>query len=656
MSPRHYDDLYSDSLLPGAVVASVEITPEALALLLQDTTRLKSVTYEKFKRLAKQNRCGIPVLGVNDMPAMVSSLAKEFNVPEKAFGDMQQMFWRFDFTGDGSLDANEMLNLCTSVLRSYQDAISPPRPGVVRLGGKIPMLELELKYTVSKKLGQGGQGAVYLAEDKLSKQVVVVKFYDKSCPNAPVDEITREFELMMKLKHPKIAHYFDIFQDKANIYVTTEPYFGGDLSGAVLKASQAGARVNEVWQANIMKQVVQGMQFLHLNEIMHCDLKEANVMVARDQNWHDPEIVVIDFGLAYSFACCKTRASGTPGYMPPEVWECGLWTPRGDVFTLGVMLFKMRAGQGPFTIGCKDISDVKRRTMEKEVALEVGSSALKKLTNACLTKKLPARPSMRDVSQHPWMAGKPTESILGQEIGADIIHSIEKQERTTALQRALLADFASRRNLADLRQLNRLFVELDVDLNGYLTADEVRAAQGEITDRIGRESMDILSKVIQHSGGALSYEEFIGKLMVAKEPEENRILSQIFHEYDRDSKGYLDLRDIEELLKRPVIGRILGRRDAATVLQGMDVDGNGRIQFSEFRNALQGSSPSPALNCRDLKKGQKILYYSTSIGKWILCSITEVDARAGAVQVEAKPGFWFKGAEIAKRLKLPPPG
>ncbi|CAK8985216.1 Putative cysteine-rich receptor-like protein kinase 30 (Cysteine-rich RLK30) [Durusdinium trenchii] len=68
---------------------------------------------------------------------------------------------------------------------------------------------------------------------------------------------------------------------------------------------------------------------------MHCDIKEPNVMISRDADWNEPNVVVIDFGLARDFKKGSTGVMGTPGYMPPEVWTHGVWTIFGDVFSLG---------------------------------------------------------------------------------------------------------------------------------------------------------------------------------------------------------------------------------------------------------------------------------------------------------------------------------
>merc|ERR1719171_3363823 len=82
-------------------------------------------------------------------------------------------------------------------------------------------------------------------------------------PHMPVEDITAEFELLIKLKHPKIARYYEIFQDYNNFYIVSEPYFGGDLTKLVATASTSGVKVTEAWLARIILQIAQGVSFLH---------------------------------------------------------------------------------------------------------------------------------------------------------------------------------------------------------------------------------------------------------------------------------------------------------------------------------------------------------------------------------------------------------
>merc|ERR1712232_1046223 len=141
-----------------------------------------------------------------------------------------------------------------------------------------------------------------------------------------------------------------------------------------------------------MKQVLTGVSYLHSRTVMHCDLKEPNVMIAGKADWHAPQIVVIDFGLANKFAT-RSRPGGSPGYMPPEVWESGLWTPRGDVFSIGVMMYSMRTGLHPFTEGCNTIDEVKERTQFYLPQMNEASAELRNLVTWMIDKDFTNRPN-----------------------------------------------------------------------------------------------------------------------------------------------------------------------------------------------------------------------------------------------------------------------
>jgi len=191
-------------------------------------------------------------------------MSQRLNVPKDTFGDIGQMFWRFEVSGEQLLYEEETVRLVVYMLRQYRDAVSPQKTGAVQLSGGIRYMKVEEKYSVSKELGRGGQGVVHLAYDKANNnQEVVVKTYGKTNQKEAQESITQEFELLTELKHPKIARVFEIFQDWENVYIVQEPYFGGDLTTAVTKAHTAGVRVDERWLAGVSHQVLSGVEFLH---------------------------------------------------------------------------------------------------------------------------------------------------------------------------------------------------------------------------------------------------------------------------------------------------------------------------------------------------------------------------------------------------------
>merc|ERR1719221_283006 len=143
---------------------------------------------------------------------------------------------------------------------------------------------------------------------------------------------------------------------------------------------------------------------------MHCDIKEANLML-KTTNYHEPEVVVIDLGVS---TCMAARSDGiphgTPGYIPPEVLRQRRWFPRGDVFSLGVSICQImldrKPGAGIFQEGCADVKDILRATIQREPPLDeldgLGRPQLKDLIAQLLEKDRMARPTAPQALNAPW--------------------------------------------------------------------------------------------------------------------------------------------------------------------------------------------------------------------------------------------------------------
>eukprot|EP00443_Scrippsiella_acuminata_P066600 CAMPEP_0115467942 /NCGR_PEP_ID=MMETSP0271-20121206/50694_1 /TAXON_ID=71861 /ORGANISM="Scrippsiella trochoidea, Strain CCMP3099" /LENGTH=255 /DNA_ID=CAMNT_0002894965 /DNA_START=23 /DNA_END=787 /DNA_ORIENTATION=+ len=171
--------------------------------------------------------------------------------------------------------------------------------------------ELSEHYRLGDKVGRGGQGSVFLATELSTQVDRVVKIFEKSNVNAPVDEIKEEFKMLRTLATLGSS----VFEDRMNVYLISEPYYGGHLGHLIENAWGEGVFVSIGYLARALHQVMQGVAYLHSNYITHCDLKESNVMVASADNLREPSLVVIDFGLAHFFTQ-RGQGGGTPGYMP----------------------------------------------------------------------------------------------------------------------------------------------------------------------------------------------------------------------------------------------------------------------------------------------------------------------------------------------------
>jgi len=418
-------------------------------------------------------------------------------------------------------------------------------------------------------------------------------------------------------------------------------------------------------------------------------------MVTGATSWEAPQIRLIDFGMAHEFTA-MSRPGGTPGYMPPEVWDQGLWTPKGDVFSFGVMLFSMWMGYQPFWHRCRSLEEVRRRSREDVLQMggENSSPALDALVYSMTEKNFHDRPSTlrllqdanRDRDQRrvgvdqahlfpqdhgpgAWFAASDLDSV--RTIDHSVLEALEQRRTQTDLQtdlrKALLADLVSRTNLAQMPELNKIFLELDCNNDGVVSADDLRRTLGELGEQWPEERVESLIHALMNGDeDEVPYEEFMGQLLAATEPAENELLATEFKELDGDRKGYLNLQDVRALLQRSAVVRILGQREPEELLREMDPTGSGRVTFHDFHSAAHGRRQVLRRRLAALlgprqhiwKIGDEVEYLSrpgpSTEDTWIPSTIANLDFNTGAVQVECLAGYWLRGVELQTRLRAPP--
>lgn len=226
----------------------------------------------------------------------------------------------------------------------------------------------------------------------------------------------------MKLveRHPRVGKTFGLFQDSDFFHLEMEYYEGGDFTTLKQRAVSADVSTNEDWWGQVFKQCLEGLSHVHSKGIIHCDIKEPNMML-RTTNYAEPIVVIIDFGVAQAVGAKRDITYGTPGYIPPETWRTLTWSTSGDMFSLGVVILQMMIGRTPTEKdpGCGIFvnnggqKEVARATNKQEAPIhEMPSSYpnLKSLVERLLAKDPSQRPSAQDALCDDWMGGKVVES------------------------------------------------------------------------------------------------------------------------------------------------------------------------------------------------------------------------------------------------------
>lgn len=642
--------------LEAAVQASaVPGTMRGLSLKEMLAPEHKDRLKVKVKELFHQYAGADKKLQYHEMCSLAAVLAASLHIPQTIFGNLNLMFHRYDFSGDGDLDEEEGVMCIEGMLRAYRDSQDETRLRVAT-GDVIPIKELQRFYNLAKEIGKGGQGTIYLATDKTTGKEKVVKFYDKSNANMPLDDIIDEFALLTQLDSPKIARTYEIFQDAANIYQISEPYYGGDLTKAVEKATQEGIEITVKWFAAIWKQCCQGLVYLHSKHVMHCDLKEPNVMISGDSNWSAPNVVLIDFGCAKNFGA-EARGGGTPGYMPPEVWKHNLWTTKGDTFSLGVMMYRMfTRGRFPFAPINGDGTDINAwreaavtcvmPPMPAELAQQ---PQLRDLLTRMLQRSFKGRPTIAAVVKDEFFKSNAVDDHAVLRRGTHKLTEIingRAGHRKSDLFVGLLADHASKENLAQLEDVAQLFNSLDSDHSGILSKDEFRKG---LSGKLAASDIEKLIEGMVDDDGTISYTKFMGHMIAHKKQSTTQMLFQLFQEIDSDRNGTLDFNEIEQMLKRPQVAAAMGGKTARELMDEMDDNKRGRVNWEEFQKYLDtrfhGMQPWTA--------GEAVEYYSGTHQTWVPTKVTAFNPPSGRVMLECKPGAWLDKSIQDKQIRRP---
>ena len=209
------------------------------------------------------------------------------------------------------------------------------------------------RYRVLKLLGEGGMGEVYLAEHTYLNKKVAIKLLrsEITSSNEAVQRFYQEAKSAARIKHESIIEIYDFGKlDDGTIYLAMEFLEGSPLADIMLNGPMELSRA-----IDIVIQIADGLAAAHAEGIIHRDMKPENVFIIRDRVGRE-RVKILDFGIAKmssgegeGHGLTKTGTIfGTPHYMSPEQAMGRQLDHRTDIYSLGVIMFKMFAGSVPF--------------------------------------------------------------------------------------------------------------------------------------------------------------------------------------------------------------------------------------------------------------------------------------------------------------------
>merc|ERR1739844_320867 len=203
---------------------------------------------------------------------------------------------------------------------------------------------VEDKYILKDVLGTGAFSQVRLAESKdRPGDLHAIKVIDKKALKGKEDSLENEIKVLRRLDHPKVVKLLEAYESKSYVYLVMELVTGGELFDRIVEKGS----YTEKDAADLIKQVLSAVAYMHSSGVVHRDLKPENLLYHSPDE--DSKIMISDFGLSkMEDSGIMATACGTPGYVAPEVLAQKPYGKEVDVWSIGVISYILLCGYPPF--------------------------------------------------------------------------------------------------------------------------------------------------------------------------------------------------------------------------------------------------------------------------------------------------------------------
>ncbi|CAG0915247.1 unnamed protein product [Notodromas monacha] len=292
-----------------------------------------------------------------------------------------------------------------------------PQPKKATMGKKEDDArpKIEDKYELKDLLGteltlkflfrfRGAFSQVKLAESKeRPEQYYAVKIIDKRALKGKEDSLENEIQVLRRLRHPNIVQLVETFEDKNKVYLVMELVTGGELFDRIVEKGS----YTEKDAADLMRQVLEAVHYMHEQGVVHRDLKPENLLYFSSDE--ESKIMISDFGLSkMEDSGIMATACGTPGYVAPEVLAQKPYGKAVDVWSIGVIAYILLCGYPPFYD--ENDANLFAQILKGEFEFDSPywddiSDSAKDFIRMLMCVDVEKRYTCKDALSHPWICG-----------------------------------------------------------------------------------------------------------------------------------------------------------------------------------------------------------------------------------------------------------
>ncbi|ODQ80251.1 hypothetical protein BABINDRAFT_35970 [Babjeviella inositovora NRRL Y-12698] len=257
-------------------------------------------------------------------------------------------------------------------------------------------------FLLHECVGKGNFGDVYRATEKSTNRIVAVKIVDLDESDEDINILIQEVQFLSQLKSPYITGYFNTYIQDVSMWISME-YCGGGSCADLLKCHR---KLDETAVAYITRDVLRGLEYLHLQQKVHRDVKAANILLTANGG-----VKLADFGVSGQLSYTQVKRDtfvGTPFWMAPEVIlrKAG-YNEKADIWSLGITVIELAKGVPPHVGGepmkvLFQIPSMPAPLLEDDPHGTAYSDLIKDFIKYCLVKNPAKRPSTTTLLRHKY--------------------------------------------------------------------------------------------------------------------------------------------------------------------------------------------------------------------------------------------------------------
>mmetsp|Transcript_7053 Transcript_7053/g.20039 ORF Transcript_7053/g.20039 Transcript_7053/m.20039 type:complete len:603 (-) Transcript_7053:10-1818(-) len=455
--------------------------------------------------------------------------------------------------------------------------------------------EISKRYDINtKEIGSGGYGKVFVARDReMQNRTVAIKkvlVLDESKKKA----FQKEANIMKQLDHPNICKLLETYEQGRFMFFVMEYCEGREVFDRIMDHGQ----IEEKTTADIVRQCASALKYAHDKGIAHRDMKPENICFC-SADPKDNRIKVIDWGLGFYFGQARmSSAVGSLTYAAPEVLESKEvegYSSACDLWSLGVVSYVMLCGKPPFWGNfAEQLKRMKREHYPmRDSTWQVISKDAKDFIQGLLKCDPKARTPLAKVLAHPWLRNptQSTDTVMSREV----LSNLRQFSNTSQFFSLCVASVARQLDHRSLRDVHRVFCEMDTNGDGVLELSEVKAGFEKIFGKGSREfqEVDAMFRRLDLDGsGQLDYTEFCAAGIGERMSTEEHVLWAAFKAFDvQDDDGRITKEEIKQVLLKAGVDKFWTTQVCEELSDELfsryDKNGDGSLDFQEFAKLMR---------------------------------------------------------------------